>query len=234
MSTIDEDLSGVAEPAPAKRGIFVTFEGTDGSGKTTQIRRLLTRLRLLNFDVVETAEPGGPPIGQQIRRILLDPANGDLHPVAELLLYFASRSQNVNQWILPALKSGKVVVCDRFTDSTLVYQGHGRGLGEKLVRELHKISCGLLQPDLTLYLDVDLDTARERMDARNREVTGPAETRMDDQSMEFHRAVRNAYLSLARKEPRRIVVIDAKPDPDRVERAIWSQLVPHLEALRAR
>ncbi len=217
-----------------RRGLFVTFEGGDGSGKTTQIRKLITRLKFLNFPVLETAEPGGPPIGQQIRRILLDPSNKDMNPIAELLLYFASRAQNVNQWILPALESGKVVVCDRFTDSTLVYQGHGRGLGERPVRELHRIACGALQPDVTIYLDIDLETALERAHARNRASNGPVETRMDEQSVDFHRAVRNAYLSLARKEPRRIIVVDARPDPETMERQIWNTLAPHLEALRAR
>lgn len=228
-------MSMTENEAPVlRRGLFVTFEGGDGSGKTTQIRKLIARLQFLNYPVLETAEPGGPPIGQQIRRILLDPENTDMDPTAELLLYFASRAQNVNQWILPALEHGTVVVCDRFTDSTLVYQGHGRGLGERAVKELHRLACGALQPDVTIYLDIDLETALERVQARNSASSGPAETRMDEQSVEFHRAVRNAYLALARKEPRRIVVVDARPDPDAVERQIWNALMPHLEALRAR
>lgn len=216
-----------------RRGLFVTFEGGDGSGKTTQIKRLISRLRLLNVPVLETAEPGGPPIGQQIRRILLDPENKEMDATAELLLYFAARAQNVNQWILPALSSGRVVVCDRFTDSTLVYQGYGRGLGVQVVRTLHRIACGALKPDITIYLDIDLETALERVHARNRERNGPAETRMDEQSVEFHRAVRAAYLKLAQQEPGRIRVVDARLDADAVERQVWNVLAPRVEALRA-
>ncbi len=217
-----------------KRGLFVTFEGTDGSGKTTQIRRLVSRLKFLNFEVLETAEPGGTPIGQQIRKILLDPESRDLHSTAELLLYFASRAQNVHQWIIPAMEHGKVIVCDRFTDSTLAYQGHGRKLGERLVRDLHRIACGTLQPDITIYLDVDLQTALERAQNRDLGTAGAAESRIEQESLDFHRTVRTAYLNLAQKEPRRIVVVDARPDADTVERAVWSHLAPHLEALRAR
>ncbi|MBS1826910.1 MAG: dTMP kinase [Acidobacteria bacterium] len=213
------------------QGLFVTFEGGDGSGKTTQIRRLVAHLRAEGYDVLETAEPGGTPIGGQIRHILLDPANDALDPRAELLLYFASRAQNVHQWILPALNAGKVIICDRFTDSTLVYQGYGRGLGEEYVHQLHQLACGTLQPDLTIYLDIDLETALARAHARNREQTGPAQSRMDEQSVDFHRSVRDAYLDLASKEPKRIIVIDARPDPDTVEKSIWDTLAPRLEGV---
>ena len=117
------------------RGIFITFEGMDGSGKTTQMHRLAARLRSLGRTVLETAEPGGPPIAQKIRRILLDSANQELSPTTEMLLYFASRAQNVDQWILPALDRGEIVLSDRFTDSSLVYQGCGRGLGADTVND---------------------------------------------------------------------------------------------------
>jgi dTMP kinase len=217
-----------------RRGLFITFEGTDGSGKTTQIRRLIQRLKQDGFEVVETAEPGGPPIGQQIRRILLDPANQELDPRAEMLLYFASRAQNVAQWIVPALEQGKVVVCDRFTDSTLVYQGAGRELGDDVVHALHRVACGHLQPDVTIYLDIDLETSLERARARNQDSTGPAESRMDDQSVEFHTAVRDRYLRLAASEPQRLRVIDASHDPDTVAREVWAEIAPRLEALRVR
>ncbi|MBK5291636.1 MAG: dTMP kinase [Acidobacteriia bacterium] len=219
------------------RGLFLTFEGNDGSGKTTQIRRLLARLRKEGFQVLETAEPGGTPIGMQIRRILLDPANQDLDPTAELLLYFASRAQNVAQWITPALAAGQVVVCDRFTDSTLVYQGAGRGLGKDVVDALHRVACGALQPDVTIYLDIDLETSLERARARNRDHGGPAESRpaesrMDDQPVEFHRAVRQGYLELAAREPQRVRVIEAKGDPGTIEQSIWQLVAPLLEPLR--
>jgi dTMP kinase len=211
------------------RGLFVTFEGTDGSGKTTQIQRLVARLNTSGRSVIVTAEPGGPPIGQQIRRILLDPANGALCARAEMLLYFASRAQNVDECILPALAAGKVVVCDRFTDSTFVYQGAGRGLGEDVVRDLHRIACGTLQPHLTIYLDIDLETSLARAKARNRKHDGPDESRMDEQSIEFHRAVRAGYLALAAREPDRVKVVDASGSPELVEQLVWAQVAAVLE-----
>jgi dTMP kinase len=211
-------------------GLFITFEGTDGSGKTTQIRRLIERLRAEGYTVLETAEPGGTSIGVQIRRVLLDAANRDLSPTAELLLYFASRSQNVDQWIRPALARGEIVVCDRFTDSTLVYQGAGRGLGAEVVHALHRIACRGLDPHLTIYLDIDLETSLTRARARNREDTGNPETRLDDEPVGFHDVVRSAYLALAAAEPGRFRVIDARSDPDAVERAIWDQVQTALGA----
>src|SRR2546425_4828693 len=168
-----------------KRGRFITFEGIDGSGKSTQMRMLAERLRADGHDVLEAVEPGGTAIGRQIRRILLDAANHDLRPTAELLLYFASRAQNVDECILPALAAGKIVLCDRFTDSTLAYQGYARGLGAETVLALDCIACHGLEPDLTLLIDVDLDTGLGRMRARNTAET-VSETRMDEQSLEFH------------------------------------------------
>lgn len=210
------------------RGLFITFEGTDGSGKTTQIRRLIHRLRIENRTVVETMEPGGTPIGLQIRRVLLDAGNRELSATAELLLYFASRAQNVDQCIRPALTRGEIVVCDRFTDSTIVYQGAGRGLGQDVVRTLHHIACGTLQPDLTIYLDIDLETSLERAHARNRDQSGNPETRLDEESVEFHKAARDAYLALASAEPQRFRVIDARHDPDAVELAVWKEIASHV------
>ena len=149
------------------RGLFITFEGNDGSGKSTQLRLLQDRLMREGYPVTVTAEPGGTPIGIRIRRILLDSANEELRPVTELLLMFASRAQNVEQVIQPALASGRIVLCDRFTDSTLVYQGAGRGLPESTVLDLHRIACGGLWPDLTLLLDIDMETSLSRARARN-------------------------------------------------------------------
>jgi dTMP kinase len=211
-----------------KRGLFITLEGTDGSGKTTQLRRLIARLRAQGRTVCETVEPGGTPIGMAIRGILLDAANRELSAAAELLLYFASRAQNVHQTILPALERGEIVVCDRFTDSTIVYQGAGRGLGADVVRELHRIACGSLQPDLTIYLDLDLETGLQRAQSRNSESSGASENRFEEEPVEFHRRVREAYLKLAAGEPRRIRVIDARADADRVEQAVWAEVAPHV------
>src|SRR5258708_6641944 len=139
----------------AKRGGFITFGGVDGCGKTTQMRRLAKRLRAAGRQVVETIEPGGTPIGAKIRRILLDSANRELSSTTELLLYFAARAQNVDQLILPALERGDIVLSDRFTDSSLAYQGCGRGLGAETVLSLDRIACRGLKPDLTLLLEID-------------------------------------------------------------------------------
>jgi len=137
-------------------GRFITFEGMDGCGKTTQLRILAKALREGGQAVVETVEPGGTEIGQQIRRILLDPASSSISPRTELLLYFSSRAQNVEQVIRPALATGATVLCDRFTDSTLVYQGCGRGLDVNVVLDLDRIACQGLKPDLTILIDIDL------------------------------------------------------------------------------
>jgi dTMP kinase len=192
-----------------QRGRFITFEGIDGCGKTTQFHMLATWLRDQGREVIETVEPGGTGIGQQIRKILLNPENFDLRPRAELLLYFASRAQNVDQVIRPALDGGKVVLCDRFTDSTLVYQGCGRGLEASVVLELDQIACRGLKPDTTLLIDIDLATSLARAKRRN-ERMGKSESRIDDESSAFHERVRAGYVELARAEPERFRVIDGR------------------------
>jgi dTMP kinase len=209
------------------RGQFITFEGIDGSGKTTQMHMLAARLRREGREVLETVEPGGTEIGAQIRRILLNSANQDLRPTAELLLYFASRAQNVEQSIRPALDQGKIVLCDRFTDSTLAYQGCARALGDETVLTLDRIACRGLAPDLTLLIDVELDTGLARARGRN-VVTAGSETRMDDQSIEFHRKVRAAYLELARKHPHRIRIIDGSGTPAAVATRVWEAVIAHV------
>jgi dTMP kinase len=204
----------------AKRGLFITFEGMDGSGKTTQRSRLASRLRAAGRIVLETAEPGGTRIGTQIRRILLDSANQELSPSAELLLYFASRAQNVEEWIRPALARGEIVLADRFTDSSLVYQGYGRGLGVENVLALDRIACRGLAPDLTVLLDIDAETSLKRARARNLAETSP-ETRMDEQSLEFHRRVYAAYHELAAREPERVKMIPGDAPAAEIEQAVW-------------
>jgi dTMP kinase len=205
----------------ATRGLFITFEGMDGSGKTTQMHRLAARLRALGRTVLETAEPGGTPIGVKIRRILLDAANQELSPTTEVLLYFASRAQNVDEWIASALDRGEVVLADRFTDSSLVYQGCGRNLGERTIVELERIACRGLKPTLTLLVDIDAETSLARARARN--LAQPhCETRMDDQSIEFHHKVYQAYHALAAREPERVKLVDGRADVDAIERQVWS------------
>jgi dTMP kinase len=201
-------------------GIFITFEGMDGSGKTTQMHRLAARLRALGRTVLETAEPGGPPIAMKIRRILLDNANGELSPTTEVLLYFASRAQNVDQWILPALGRGEIVLSDRFTDSSLVYQGAGRNLGAETVTALEQIACRGLQPHLTLLVDVDAEASLARARARN--AAAPhCETRLDDESLDFHRRVWEAYHELARSQPGRVKLVNGRGGVDSIEKEVW-------------
>jgi len=201
-------------------GLFITFEGMDGSGKTTQMHRLAARLRSLGRGVLETAEPGGPPIAMKIRRILLDSANPELSPTTEILLYFASRAQNVDEWILPALHRGEIVLSDRFTDSSLVYQGAGRNLGAEAVAALERIACRGLKPHLTLLVDVDAEAGLARAHARN--AAAPhCETRLDDESLAFHQRVWEAYHALARSEPERVKLVDGRADPDTIEIAVW-------------
>ena len=183
-----------------QRGLFITFEGMDGSGKSTQMHRLAA---------------------MKIRRILLDAANQELGPVTEILLYFASRAQNVDEWIVPALGRGEIVLSDRFTDSSLVYQGYGRGLGAETVEALERIACRGLKPDLTILVDMDAESSLARARARNL-ATPHDETRMDDQSIEFHRKVYEAYQALARREPDRVKRVDGRQEIDAMERDVWN------------
>jgi dTMP kinase len=211
------------EPGASSRGVFITFEGPDGSGKSTQARMLAERLRGEGRPVLESVEPGGTPIGQQIRRILLDPVNKELTATAELLLMFAARAQNVEQWILPALGEGKIVISDRFTDSSLAYQGAGRGLGANTVLDLDRIACRGLIPDLTICIDIDTETGLARALAR-----GGKETRLEEQAIEFHHKVRAAYHELARKEPRRFRLIDGCGTPEAIAVKVWEEVSPVL------
>jgi len=207
-----------------RRGWFVNFEGMDGCGKTTQMRLLAQRLRESGREVVETVEPGGTRIGNQIRAILLDPSNQEMFPTAEMLLYFAARAQNVDEIIAPALQQGQIVLSDRFTDSTMAYQGLGRGLGEAVVNALDAVACRGLKPDLTVVIDIDLETSLERARARNRETS--SSDRMDEQAAEFHQRVRDAYLQMAAREPERFRVIDGRGAVDAVAAAVWAAIRP--------
>jgi len=207
------------------RGRFITFEGPEGSGKSTQLRLLGERLRSAGRDVLETQEPGGTAIGVQIRHVLLDAKNRELCPTAELLLMFASRAQNVDQAILPALSAGRTVLSDRFTDSTLVYQGVGRGLGAEVVYELDRIACRGLVPDITLMIDIDAETGLDRAHRRSLRTEDP-ETRMEDQDVAFHRRVREAYRQLAADESARVRLIDGSQSREAVAEQVWQAVAP--------
>jgi dTMP kinase len=205
-----------------RRGRFITFEGPDGSGKSTQMRLLAGRLASLGLEVVETQEPGGTEIGRQIRRILLDADNHHLCPVAELLLYFAARSQNVDEVIRPACERGAIVLSDRFTDSTLAYQGAGRGIDETVVLQLHEIACRGVEPDLTVCIDIDAEHGLARVRERNRN----HRDRMDEQEISFHQRVRARYLELAARNPDRIRIVDGSGTIAEVSEQIWATVAP--------
>ena len=213
-----------------KRGLFITFEGPEGSGKSTQLRLLAARLRGAGKAVVETAEPGGTAIGMQIRRVLLDSKNHELRPTTELLLMFAARAQNVDELILPALSRGEIVLCDRFTDSSLVYQGAARGLGAEVVYEVDRIACRGLVPDLTIVIDIETELGLERARGRNRKAQD-VETRLDEQAIGFHRKVRDAYLQLATDEPKRVKLIDGSRSEKEVADDVWKAMLPLIDSL---
>jgi len=200
------------------RGKFITFEGLDGSGKSTQLEKLARVLRAHGSSVVMTREPGGTATGEKVRGLILDTATADLSPMAELALMFASRAQHIREVIQPAMAHGKLVLCDRFTDSTEAYQGGGRKLGSKPVLALHRILCGDLQPDLTILLDSDVAAsvtrARRRNEARSAKTRGHGdENRFELENRSFFTRVRSAYLAIARREPGRVAVVDARGTP---------------------
>ncbi len=213
----------------ARRGLFVTFEGTEGSGKSTQKRLLCERLRAQGLAVVENQEPGGTAIGKQIRAILLDPENADMAPMTELLLMFASRAQAAKQVILPALQRGDVVVSDRYTDSTLAYQGEGRGIGFGAVRRAHELALGTLYPDLTLCITVDVPVGLQRAHQRNeRSANGAKEARIDQQEMDFHCRVLQGYRRIAAEEPQRFKLVSGEGSVAEVAERVWSEVTALL------
>jgi dTMP kinase len=183
------------------KGVFITFEGCEGCGKSTQVRKLENHLKAQGCEVVSTREPGGTSVAESIRSILLDPGNETLSPVTELLLYEAARAQHVRERILPALEAGKIVISDRFFDSTTAYQGAGRGLGAEDVVRLHAIATGGLTPDLTIVIDVPAALGLAR-------ATQGGSDRIEREKIDFHERVRAEFLRLARAEPERIRVVD--------------------------
>jgi dTMP kinase len=192
---------------------FITLEGIEGSGKTTQLQRLQSHLCNAGHQVVVTREPGGCSIADAIRTLLLDPGNDSIVPQAELLLYSAARAQHVARLILPALEQGKIVVCDRFADATTVYQGAGRGLDMTQLEAVNRFASKGLTPDLTLLLDYPVEEGLHRARVRNQSASLASEGRFELESFAFHRRVRQAYLELAAREER-FRVIDALGDED--------------------
>ena len=208
------------------KGSFITFEGIDGSGKTTQLNRLAETLRRVGRDVLVTCEPGGTPLGREIRKAFLE-TKQDVEPLAELLLFAADRAQHVQHLILPALAAGRIVISDRYADATTAYQGAGRGFDLELIKSVIAIATGGLKPDLTLFFDIDPQSAVDRMAFRGEHKMN----RMDLESLEFYTLVREAYLRIAAAEPARFRVIDADRGVDEIAEETLNIVTEHLKGV---
>lgn len=209
----------MTHPSPApRRGLFITFEGGDGSGKTTQARALVRRLRRRGYSVLLFREPGGTPPGEAVRRLLKSAHT--LSPAAEMFLFLAARAVLVSEQIGPALRQGRIVLCDRFAASTVAYQGYGRGLSRKLVEELNRLATGGLAPDLTVLLDIPPKVGLGRLVGRG--------DRFEREELAFHQRVRKGYLTLARESPQSWLVVDATRPAAEVGLEIWRHVEPLL------
>jgi len=213
-------------------GRFITFEGIEGTGKTTQIERLAGHLRQAGVVVTLTREPGGTTLGRELRTLLLRPDPQPMSPVTELLLYAADRAQHLAQVVEPALGRGEIVLCDRYTDATLAYQGYGRELGVERIRHLHRHPPLDRLPDRTLVLELDPVVALARANRRNEQQDlASTEGRFEQERIEFHRRVLEGYRALAAAEPERIRIIDADGDADQIERRVLDgvrEILPEL------
>jgi dTMP kinase len=206
---------------PAERGKFITFEGLDGCGKSTQLERLAEALRRQGIEVDTTREPGGTLVGERIRSVLLDSRTAGLDSHAEMALMFGSRAQLLAEIVEPALEAGKWVLCDRFTDSTEAYQGGGRQLGSNVVLHLHELLCRGLWPDLTILMDSDVSSSISRARRRNKVAEGEHdENRFEKESRAFYIRVHEAFLEIARRETQRVAMVDARPSIDMVHAVI--------------
>jgi len=213
------------------RGLFITLEGLDGSGKTTQIKRLAAWLEKRGLSAVVTRQPGGTATGDRIREILLDSRSTGVAPMTEMALMFGDRAQAIAEVIEPALASGKVVVCDRFTDSTEAYQGGGRELGSAIVLELHRVICGSLRPDLTILLLPSFDASLARARRRNTRAeaqTGKNEDRFEQEQDAFHRRVWEKYREIATREPERVILIEGDLAIDEIHEQIVEAVAERL------
>ncbi len=211
-------------------GLFITLEGIDGSGKTTQAERLVAALGERGVGCLLTRQPGGTLIGQQVRGILLANTSAGLSPMAELMLYAADRAQHVAELIRPALAAGRVVICDRYTDSTVAFQGYGRGLDLVVIDQLNRLATGGLMPDLTIVFDLEPELAQARLKARLKADEGESGmTRFEEEAREFHERVRAGYLRLAETYPERVRLLDASGSPEAAHQQAMRLLVPLLD-----
>jgi dTMP kinase len=203
------------------RGFLISFEGSEGSGKSTQISRIADRFEDAGYDVVVTREPGGTPIGEEIRHILMHASEGDsMMPETELLLFAASRAQLVREVILPAVEAGKIVLCDRFMDSTTVYQGVARNIQSEPVHMINTFAVGHMTPDVTVVIDLDAELGLERVRHRANDLPD----RMEQENIQFYQKVRNGYLMLAKAMPERFIVVDGELPREELEDKIWKEL----------
>jgi dTMP kinase len=206
-------------------GAFITFEGIDGCGKSTQLRLLASELRVRGLEIVATREPGGTTLGQRLRAALLD-VDEQVDPLAELLVFAADRAHHVRTLLLPALKSDQIVLSDRYADATVAYQGAGRGFESKLIQEIVQLATGGLRPDLTLLFDLSVAESAVRT---RRRVANKNSDRLDSEDVEFHTRVRNAYLEIAKSEPDRFRVIDARGSTQETQEIVMNIVVPFLQ-----
>lgn len=206
-----------------KQAIFITLEGCEGSGKSSQAKILAARLKHEGYEVILTREPGGTQLGEEVSNILKWSKPGAINPISELLLFNASRAELVNQVIKPALGDGKIVICDRYTDSSLVYQGLGRGLPKEMIRQANEIAVQGLVPDLTILLDIPVEKGRERK-------RHDAADRFEQESLEFHCRIRDAYLKLAEAEPERWRIVNGDASKEEISEVIWSHIKDNLNA----
>jgi len=207
-------------------GRFITFEGIDGSGKSTQVRLLASALRLRGFEIVATREPGGTPLGKRLRSALLD-TQEHVDPLAELLLYAADRAQHVRTLLLPALESNHIVLSDRYADATVAYQGAGRGFPPQLIEQVVALATGGLKPDLTLVFDLSVAAGMART-SRRADVAHPKGDRLEIEDAEFHTRVREAYLQIAAREPDRVRVVDASGSVEETHERVLELVMPFL------
>lgn len=209
--------------------LFVTFEGIEGSGKSTQIRILNDVLKLRGYDTVLTREPGGTVVGEEIRDILLSISHKGMTPLCELFLYASARAQHVGEVIRPALQAGKIVLCDRFTDATPAYQGYGRGFSVELIQRINDLATESLKPDLTFLLDCSADEGLKRV-AERKALKKAKDDRFEEEPLEFHQRIREGYLALAKEEKNRFVIINASQDVEAVHQKITRHILSRLPA----
>jgi dTMP kinase len=208
-------------------GVFITFEGVDGSGKSTQLRMLASELRLRGREVVATREPGGTPLGGRLRDVLLD-AEEQVDPLAELLIFAADRAQHVRALVRPAVESGRVVLSDRYADATVAYQGAGRGFTDEVIAQVVSLATGGLKPDLTLIFDLTIEASRQR--AQERHHSDDKHDRLDAEDAAFHARVRDAYLKIAASEPERVRVVDAGGSIQETHSQVMRLVMPFIES----